>query len=79
MAKENCVICGSETNVDITTHVDMRTGYIDGLGQMCIPCHLKGTNRDNFTVPSYYVNLFPNDQELGSKVRNHFHSLFSKK
>jgi hypothetical protein len=79
MVKEKCVICGSETNVDTTTHIDMRVGYLDGVGQLCIPCHLKGTDRDNFTVPTYFINLFPNDQELGSKVRHHFHSLFNKK
>ena len=38
MNKEKCIMCGKETPYDFETHVDMRIGYIDGLGQCCINC-----------------------------------------
>jgi hypothetical protein len=79
MPNEKCVMCGKETDIDITTHVDLRTGYVDGLGQLCLTCYLKGTNREQMVVPAYLVNLYPNDQELGSKVRMIFHDIFDKK
>ena len=35
MPKETCILCGKETHEEITTHVDFRTGYINGAGQGC--------------------------------------------
>lgn len=35
---ETCVICGKETNVLKTTHVDLRHNYIEGAGQLCEQC-----------------------------------------
>ena len=35
MAKDTCIICGIETAYDETTHIDMRTGYVEGAGQGC--------------------------------------------
>ena len=32
---ESCVICGRKTSYIKNTHVDMRKGYIDGVGQAC--------------------------------------------
>ena len=33
-----CVLCGAETQYTKDTHVDMRIGYIDGAGQLCVDC-----------------------------------------
>ena len=41
MPNEICILCGKETTVDINTHVDYRTGYIEGAGQLCAECYLK--------------------------------------
>jgi hypothetical protein len=69
MAKDHCVLCGVETPYDFETHVDMRVGYIEGAGQLCIKCWNKGTDRRHMTVPMSMVYDTPNDQELGAKVR----------
>ena len=42
MPNEICILCGKETTVDINTHIDYRTGYIEGAGQLCTECYLKG-------------------------------------
>jgi hypothetical protein len=38
---EKCVLCGKETAYLRSTHVDMRIGYIDGSGQLCMDCYNK--------------------------------------
>lgn len=37
--KEICRRCGIETSYDIDTHVDMRTCYVEGVGQLCSKCY----------------------------------------
>ncbi len=37
--KDKCVMCGVKTRYDVTTHIDNRKHYIEGAGQMCMPCH----------------------------------------
>ena len=69
MTKDHCVLCGVETPYDYNTHVDMRLGYIDGVGQLCSNCWDKGTNRNHIAIPEYLITSNPNDQILGSKVR----------
>ena len=32
---ESCVICGRKTSYTKNTHVDMRRGFIEGVGQAC--------------------------------------------
>jgi hypothetical protein len=36
--KEHCVICGSETDLDVSTPVVLRSTYIAGCGQLCHTC-----------------------------------------
>ena len=76
MAKDTCIMCGVETAYDIETHVDMRLGYIEGAGQLCAECYLKGTDREHITIPKRFINEYPNDMELGSKVRKFFHDTY---
>ncbi len=33
-----CVNCGAETKYKKTDHIDHRTGYIEGAGQLCTRC-----------------------------------------
>ena len=68
--KDCCVSCGVETAYDISTHVDMRNGYVEGLGQLCNKCYTSGTNRNQILVPESTIINTPNDNELGAKVRN---------
>jgi hypothetical protein len=32
---DNCVICGKESPYTKSTHIDLRTGYVEGMGQVC--------------------------------------------
>ena len=71
MTKEICILCGKESTVDVSTHIDYRIGYIEGAGQLCTECYLKGDNssRELITIPLNWPNMYPNDAELGYKVR----------
>jgi len=66
---DHCIMCGVETPYKRSTHIDMRIGYIEGAGQLCGKCYNQGSNRRHFTVPEWLVENYPNDQELGGKVR----------
>ena len=74
MPNEICILCGNETHVDINTHIDFRTGYIEGAGQLCTSCYLKGSpsSREMITIPKDIVLNTPNDMELGGKVRQYY-------
>lgn len=67
--KDVCVSCGTETAYDVSTHIDMRNGYVEGLGQLCSKCFTAGTNRNQILVPESTIINTPNDNELGGKVR----------
>lgn len=69
MAKDKCVLCGAETPYDESVHIDYRTGYIEGAGQLCHSCYDRGTKRTHITIPADVIYNTPNDQELGHKVR----------
>lgn len=68
--KDTCILCGVETAYDETTHVDMRVGYMEGIGQLCSKCYREGkTSRKHIAVPVSLIQNTPNDMELGIKVR----------
>jgi hypothetical protein len=69
MVKDHCMICKVETAYDKDTHIDMRIGYIEGFGQLCPKCYEAGIYRNHILVPEWLVENYPNNQELGSKVR----------
>lgn len=80
MSKEICIKCGKETKYDIDTHVDFRTGYIEGVGQLCISCYNGPDNITEsmknrttlITVSAETILDTPNDVELGHKVRRSY-------
>jgi hypothetical protein len=39
MEKDKCIMCGSDTSYDKNTHIDFRTHYIEGAGQLCSKCY----------------------------------------
>ena len=69
MTKDICVLCGVETPYDKTTHVDVRLGYIEGIGQLCSACWNKGNDQGVFVIPEWLIENTPNDHTLGSKIR----------
>ena len=79
MPNEICILCGLETTVDMNTHVDFRTGYIEGAGQLCTTCYLKGTpsSREMITIPQHYIKSYPNDAELGGKIRQFYYENYN--
>ena len=79
MPNEICILCGKETTVDINTHIDYRTGYIEGAGQLCTECYLKGdsSSREQITIPKNYISRYPNDMEVGTKVREYYYSMYN--
>ena len=77
MAKDTCVICGQETAYDFETHIDLRNGYLEGLGQLCTSCFRKRNqdSEETICIPKELINDTPNDMELGKKVRTMYNGL----
>ena len=71
---EDCVMCGNKTTTLKTTHIDFRTGYIEGAGQLCKECYMKGSSegREHVMIPKYFIEQYPNNMELGAKVRTYY-------
>jgi hypothetical protein len=65
--KDCCVSCGNETLYDFTDHIDMRYGYVEGVGQFCIHCFTEKSR--TIDVPVELIKSTPNDMELGISVR----------
>jgi hypothetical protein len=72
---EDCILCGVKTTTLKTAHVDFRTGYIEGAGQLCRECYMKGSSesREHISIPKHFVKSYPNDAELGEKVRQFYY------
>ena len=72
---EDCILCGVKTTTLKTTHIDFRTGYIEGAGQLCRECYMKGSSesREHISIPKHFVKSYPNDAELGEKVRQFYY------
>jgi hypothetical protein len=70
--KEKCVMCGGETQYNIYDHINIRYGYIEGMGQLCNPCY-QGSSRSSLLVDHRTIMDTPNDMELGMKVRRSYY------
>ena len=70
--KEKCVMCEGETQYNIYDHINIRYGYIEGMGQLCNPCY-QGSSRSSLLVDHRTIMDTPNDMELGMKVRRSYH------
>jgi hypothetical protein len=81
MAKETCISCGKETHEDMTTHVDFRTCYVEGAGQLCVSCYNRSneSSRDMIIIPKNFIKTYPNNYELGERVRQYYYSEYGDK
>ena len=72
---EECILCGVETTTLKTTHIDFRTGYIEGAGQLCRECYMKGSSegREHFSIPTHFIKTYSNDMELGREIRKYYY------
>lgn len=68
---ETCIMCGKETTTLKSTHIDFRTGYVEGAGQLCWECYT-GKSRSLITIDERTILDTPNDAELGAKVRRQY-------
>lgn len=66
--KDKCVMCGEETLYDMTDHIDMRYGYVEGAGQLCIDCFEPKYKR-SINVPISLIKDTPDDTKLGYVIR----------
>jgi len=73
MPKDNCILCGVETQYEMDVNIDYRTGYIEGAGQLCEKCWDKGTQRTSILISTQTIKDTPNDMELGKLVRSLYH------
>ena len=66
---------GIETDTLKTTHIDFRTGYIEGAGQLCRECYMKGSSegREHISIPKHFVKTYSNNAELGERVRRYYY------
>lgn len=76
---EKCIQCGNDTTYNVEDHVDMRVGYIEGAGQLCINCHML---QERFPEETKTVKVTPaevlgtpNNEELGALVRKRYWQL----
>jgi hypothetical protein len=75
MVKEKCISCESETPYDFDTHIDYRSYYVEGLGQLCRTCFYEDSRSQTtiIEVPIKLIRNTPNDMELGKLVRTIYH------
>jgi len=72
---EDCILCGVKTTTLKTTHIDFRTGYIEGAGQLCRECYMKGSSegREHISIPKHFIKTYSNDMELGREIRKYYY------
>lgn len=73
-----CVICGKPSHEPKNKHIDFRTGYVEGSGQVCLDCHHGKTSKKEFINSNiFYIEESlilenPNDSDLGKKIRQEY-------
>jgi hypothetical protein len=75
---DNCVICGKQTEYKTNTHIDMRHGYVEGVGQLCSNCYSAGSSssRQMITIPKDLVERYPNNMQLGEALRRYYWEIY---
>jgi len=71
-------MCDAETQYNISDNINLRYGYIEGMGQLCPSCY-QGSSRSSMIVDHRTILDTPNDAELGMKIRRSYHESLSIK
>jgi hypothetical protein len=74
--KDKCISCGKDTSFNVDTHIDLRYGYIEGAGQLCINCFKGNHVSPDLHVSKKLIVDTPNDMELGEKVRKLYYESY---
>jgi hypothetical protein len=74
---ERCISCNVETQYRVSDHIDYRTGYIEGVGQLCLHCYNNNPDGKDIVVKVSEKTILdtPNDASLGGVVRNEYYKL----
>ena len=56
---ERCVVCGAQTPFRRSTPVELRTGYIQGAGQLCRRCAAEFWNEEQYARENGYAYEIP--------------------
>jgi len=78
---ERCISCNVETQYRVSDHIDYRTGYIEGVGQLCLHCYNNSRHKELKVVIQVDEDTIlntPNDAALGGIVRNLFYEVKGK-
>jgi hypothetical protein len=73
---ETCILCGVDTQYRFNDHIDYRTGYIEGAGQLCLHCYNNNGHKEMKLVIHIDEDTIlntPNDAVLGGMVRNSYY------
>ena len=52
--KDKCIMCGNDSPYERHVHIDLRVGYIEGAGQLCIACYEHMDDRGNIRPKEGY-------------------------
>lgn len=74
-----CVLCGKDSGINKSTHVDFRYHYVEGAGQLCSECYNVAQEREMVCVPKNYFKRYPNNYDLGEKLRSFFYENYNNK
>ena len=76
--KDLCISCGKDSLYSIDDHIDMRYGYIEGAGQLCVNCYRGNHVSPDVAVSKKIIVDTPNDMELGEKVRKLYYESYPR-
>ena len=75
MSREKCITCEEDTPYHFSTDIEYRSHYIEGAGQLCRECYMKGSSegREHISIPKHFVKTYSNNAELGERVRRYYY------
>tara|TARA_R100000008_G_scaffold63744_1_gene40912 strand:+ start:932 stop:1144 length:213 start_codon:yes stop_codon:yes gene_type:complete len=69
--KDLCVICGEESLYDENEHVELRLGYIECVGQLCLDCYEQTYMRLWYTLDPEVIQQHIEEAENAEKENDY--------